>query len=51
MYVLQELKKEEYKKVKICRYCEATYPVSEMTHKMTLKMIIELDQHLIVVLE
>lgn len=39
---------DDYKKVKICKYCEIVYPVELLDHKMTLKMIMEVDLHLLV---
>lgn len=39
---------DDYKKVKICKYCEIAYPVELLDHKMTLKMIMEVDLHLLV---
>ena len=39
---------DEYKKMKMCKYCENIYLDLEVSHKMTLKMIIQTDLHLIV---
>lgn len=44
----KQVKQDEYKKVKLCKYCETNFPVEELEHKMTLKMIIETDKHLLV---
>lgn len=46
--IIFKVKQDEYKKVKSCKYCEVNYPVEELDHKMTLKMIIETDKHLLV---
>lgn len=32
--------------VKVCKYCECYCPRKDLTHKMTLKMIILTDRHL-----
>ena len=37
---------EGYHKIKLCRYCETPFHSEELTHKMNLKMAIELDRHL-----
>ncbi|KAL4442889.1 hypothetical protein ABPG74_010778 [Tetrahymena malaccensis] len=39
--------KNKYQKVKICKYCETIFPENELCHKMTLKMIIQTDKHLL----
>ncbi|EAS01971.2 Lmbr1-like motif protein (macronuclear) [Tetrahymena thermophila SB210] len=39
--------KNKYQKVKICKYCETVFPENELCHKMTLKMIIQTDKHLL----
>lgn len=39
--------KEKYQKTKECRYCEKNYLESELTHKMTRKMLIEMDRYLL----
>jgi hypothetical protein len=36
----------EYNKLKRCRLCQISYPLSALSHEMTLKMIVETDQHL-----
>lgn len=36
----------DYQKSKVCKYCEKSYSVVELTKKMTLKMIIQMDKHL-----
>ena len=41
------IQKKEYKKQKICKYCEKVYYNDELLNQMTQKMIIELDAHLI----
>jgi len=41
----QNLKK---KKVRMCKYCEAIFPESQLLKKMTLFMIIQTDKHLMV---
>ncbi|EGR32819.1 lmbr1-like conserved region family protein, putative, partial [Ichthyophthirius multifiliis] len=38
--------KSKYQKVKQCKYCETILPEIELTQKMTLKMIIQTDKHL-----
>jgi hypothetical protein len=40
------LRADGYQKIKLCKYCETPYHAEELTKKMTLKMIIELDKHL-----
>ena len=35
-----------HQKQKICKYCEEIYQETELNHKMTLKMIIQTDRHL-----
>lgn len=37
-----------YQKFKYCNYCEVEYPVEKLGKKLTLKMIIQLDKHLMV---
>ena len=37
---------EDYMNVKVCKYCECYCPRKELSHKMTLKMIMLLDRHL-----
>jgi hypothetical protein len=46
----KETCKEKYRKVKICRYCEILYPAELLSHKMTLKMIVDVDKHLLVII-
>lgn len=36
----------QYQNLKQCKYCEDFYPTIELSKKMTLKMIIQLDKHL-----
>ena len=36
----------EYQKLKRCRLCQIAYPMTALTHEMTLKMINETDTHL-----
>lgn len=43
----EELEKEMYQKTKLCRYCERSYLESELTFKMTMRMIIEVDKYLL----
>lgn len=35
-----------YQRLKTCKYCELLFPEDELTHKMTLKMIMQTDMHL-----
>ncbi|KRX09079.1 hypothetical protein PPERSA_01966 [Pseudocohnilembus persalinus] len=39
--------KYSHTKMKICKYCERSLPENELNHKMTLKMIIQTDRHLL----
>lgn len=44
--------KNQYKnfahtKMKVCKYCDRSMPENELNHKMTLKMIIQTDRHLL----
>lgn len=41
------MEKERYQKTKVCRYCEKNYLEPELTHKLTMKMIIEVDKYLV----
>lgn len=43
----EKKKLESYTKCKKCKYCYKTYPEHLMTHKITLMMILQCDQHLI----
>ena len=36
----------QYQNLKTCRYCEQLFPNTELTKKMTLKMIVQMDKHL-----
>ena len=38
--------KTDYQQLKRCRLCQISYPISTLSHEMTLKMIIETDKHL-----
>ncbi|KAM3146974.1 hypothetical protein pb186bvf_000690 [Paramecium bursaria] len=45
--VIQKQKKGELcSKIKMCKYCEQNYPEQLLSHKMTLKMIVQTDKHL-----
>ena len=39
-------KDNTYSKTKICNYCEEFYSSEELSKKLTLKMIIQMDKHL-----
>lgn len=34
--------------MKVCKYCEINKPENELNYKMTLKMILQTDRHLMV---
>ncbi|CAD8061259.1 unnamed protein product [Paramecium primaurelia] len=36
-----------FTKTQICKFCELIYPAKELTHQLTLKMLIECDLHLL----
>ena len=39
--------KEKYQRTKECRYCEKSYLESDLTHKLTKKMLLEMDRYLL----
>lgn len=43
----EKYEKEKYQKTKICRYCEKSYLESDLSHYMTIKMLIETDRYLL----
>jgi len=44
---LQLGEKEKYQRTRECRYCEISYLESELTHKLTKQMLIEMDRYLL----
>ena len=46
MYLKKGENDNLYSKTKMCNYCEELYPTEELTKKLTLKMIIQMDKHL-----
>ena len=38
--------KQEYTKLRMCRFCQIGYPVSELTHSLTLLMILKTEKRI-----